>query len=99
MVTVVNIRKTHMYHVYIGRPGGSFPDAPFGNPFTVEEHGRGIALAKFSRWFKSDEPAAVAYRTKVDEVIGPDDTLGCFCTPNPCHGDIIAAYVNNGYKV
>jgi len=95
MVKVVNINAGSYYTVYCGRPGKGITNAPFGNPFTVNEYGRGNALVKFNRWFCS--PESEEYRNKIKEIIKPNSILGCFCKPNPCHCDTIAWYVNRGY--
>jgi len=102
MCKVVNIRYSNCT-VYCGRPGKGITDAPFGNPFTVQEYGKGVALAKFSRWFKSDEPAAIAMRETIKNRIIKDDVLGCFCKDQSgsgtCHADIIAKFVENDYDI
>lgn len=96
MCSVVNLRSSR-FTVYIGRPGRGLP-GPFGNPFIVGQHGaRGECVRLFESWFASD--AATTYRKLVDTHIKPSDVLGCFCKPAACHGDIIARYVNNGYRL
>ena len=95
MCTVVNLRQ-HRYDVYIGRAGKGQPDT-FGNPFRVGVDGaQGECVKKFEDWFYSDDGAF--FRSHVDATIKPGDVLGCFCKPLACHGDVIAAYVNNNYQ-
>lgn len=98
MVKVVNLRR-EAYDVYMGRPGKG-QAGPFGNKFIVGQHGeRGECVELFAQWFRSNDPDAVEYRQKVDEIIKPDHRLGCFCKPQACHADIVADYVNNGYNL
>lgn len=103
MCRAVNIRFQE-YDIYIGRPGKGITDAPFGNPHPVDSlcpickvvHGRGEAVAAFKPWFYSEEGKLM--RQLVEDRIKPGMRLGCFCKPlRECHGDVIAAYVNNNY--
>lgn len=85
--------------IYIGRPGKGLA-GPYGNPFLVGQHGnRGECVLKFREWFYGDSPAAQKMRERARSEIGPYDRLGCFCAPAACHGDVIAEYVNSGYKM
>lgn len=98
MCKVVNVQHSN-YTVYVGRPGHG-RSGPFGNPFRLGRDyltpSQGVAL--FRKWFVSPAPDAVEYRRLVRARIGPDDVLGCFCKPyRPCHGDVIAEYVEAGY--
>jgi len=97
MCKAVNLRS-ESYDIYIGRAGKG-QEGIFGNPFIVGAHGaRGECVIKFETWFKSDDADAAYMRDMVRTHIKPGMRLGCFCKPATCHGDIIAAYVNNGYK-
>jgi len=85
---VVHCKKAP-YDVYIGRGKGSI----WGNPFTHIEKG---TLARFV--VASREEAIAAYRkwilgqpellARLPELQGK--TLGCWCAPLPCHGDVLA---------
>lgn len=98
MVKVVNLRR-EAYDVYMGRPGKG-QEGPYGNPYIVGIHGeRGECVDLFEQMFISDTPEGIAYRARVDKGIKPNDRLGCFCAPKRCHADIVAKYVNNGYKL
>jgi hypothetical protein len=98
MVRVVNLRH-EAYDIYMGRPGKGQAGL-FGNKFIIGKDGkRGECVGLFEDWFGSNEPDAVAYRKLVDQTIKPNDRLGCFCKPAACHADIVAEYVNNGYKL
>jgi hypothetical protein len=91
MTTVVNIHKTPvaMYskdYVYIGRP------TIFGNPFDVKTHGRKKCLVMFEEYFKHKIANVSSFKSAVHELKGK--TLGCFCKPAGCHGDIIKRYLD-----
>lgn len=82
--------KVEKFDVYIGRP------SVWGNPFS---HKQGT-LAKFQ--VKSREEAVAAYRTwiltqpqlmaRLHELKGK--TLGCWCKPASCHGDVLMELAN-----
>ena len=81
---VVNKYK-EPYDVYIGR--GSI----WGNPFTVQEHGRDICIQMYEQYIRerlSNEPALVQELLTLK-----GKTLGCFCKPKPCHGDILVKLI------
>ena len=81
--------------ISIGRAGDGH-DGRFGNPFVVGKDGEvGECVEKFREWFYSDDMDAEVMREQVDFEIKPGMRLGCFCKPNPCHGDVIAEYVNS----
>jgi len=73
---VVHFRK-EPYDIYIGRP------SKWGNPFTVEEYGRGGAINKFREWVAGQPELVKKIRR---ELTGR--TLGCWCRPRDCHGDV-----------
>ncbi len=93
---VVNLRREH-YDVYIGRPGKN-KRGFFGNPIKVGAkchacglfHGRGGTLeccgGKYLIPRLHTDPAFAA---RVRALQGR--RLGCFCAPNACHGDYLAA--------
>jgi hypothetical protein len=88
--TVVNIRDEE-YDVYIGRAGKG-EDGYFGNPFPLEDKsGRGSTLEKYKEYFYKRIQTDPQFREKVHALKGK--RLGCFCKPHPCHGDIIAEYL------
>jgi len=84
---VVNLRK-EKYDVFIGR--GSI----FGNPYRITKlHTRGMVMFFYREWFYNQlkDPIFKAEVEKLRDV----DTLGCYCKPLPCHGDIILEYLEN----
>jgi hypothetical protein len=85
--TVVNIRKEKC-DVYIGRPN------KWGNPFNEKEHGsRTEVIKKYKEWL-INSPDAEEVRNSLYELEGK--TLGCWCKPKACHGDVLAEIIDNG---
>jgi hypothetical protein len=82
---VVNIR-TAPCDVYIGRPG------PFGNPYVIGSDGdRDEVIRKFRMYFYQRLKIDPEFKTKVEALRGR--TLGCYCAPLSCHGDVILEWV------
>uniref|UniRef100_A0A6M3LIG7 DUF4326 domain-containing protein n=1 Tax=viral metagenome TaxID=1070528 RepID=A0A6M3LIG7_9ZZZZ len=84
---VINLHK-EKYDVYIGR--GSM----FGNPYPLtHSNTRKIVIDLYREWFYNQlkYPEFKAAVEKLRDV----DTLGCYCKPLPCHGDIIVEYLEN----
>lgn len=77
MTKVVNVYKDD-YTVYIGRP------SKWGNPFEIGKDGsREEVLRKYKQYIlKRPELLEMLPQLK-------NETLGCFCKPKPCHGDIL----------
>lgn len=99
MTEVINIRNGDKFDAYIGRAGHN-QDGYYGNPHIIgycplcrRTHDREDSLKEYKIYFYK--------RLEEDEVfkIGvkllKDNTLGCFCKPLPCHGDIIKEYLDN----
>jgi len=71
------------YDVYIGRP------SKWGNPFVIGVDGdREDVIRKYREWIvKQDHLLA-----SLDELRGK--TLGCWCAPEACHGDVLVEMLN-----
>lgn len=83
---VVHIKDK--YDVYIGRP------SIFGNPFRVfGVNGREKAINQFKDYFYNRTDIDPEFYLEVMKLEGK--TLGCFCKPLACHGDIIAEFVDD----
>ncbi len=90
--TVVNL-KTHKYDQYIGRAGHG-QDGYFGNPFKIQPGmDRGSTINSFKGYFYNRLRNDPQFKAKVLTLKGK--TLGCFCKPHTCHGDVIAEYLND----
>jgi hypothetical protein len=88
---VVNLRL-EPYDVYIGRPGHG-RDGYFGNPFRLRPGlERDVVLATYRAWFLRRVELDPKFRRRVLALRGK--TLGCFCKPAACHGDVIAEWVD-----
>lgn len=95
MTTRVVNKYKETYDVYIGR------GSKWGNPFS---HKDGTQAQ-----FKVDtrEQAVECYRFWITRGEGQEllkdlhelknKTLGCFCKPQACHGDILAELINHEY--
>ena len=80
-VTKVVNKYRESYDVYIGR--GSV----WGNPFTVKEFGRDRCIEMYREYIikQLDQDPEL-----VQELLAlKGKTLGCFCKPQSCHGDIL----------
>ena len=86
---VVHCKKEE-FDVYIGR------GSKWGNPYshkegTLAEHvvgSRSEAIQKFEEYLLSNEELMES----LSELKGK--TLGCWCKPKSCHGDILLKYSN-----
>jgi hypothetical protein len=84
MIKVVHCKK-EPYDVYIGRP------SKWGNPFshlsgTLAQYkvkSREEAVQKYSEWILT-QPELLGSLHELQ-----DKTLGCWCKPKACHGDVL----------
>lgn len=88
MTTVINIKNTKKYDVYIGR--GSI----WGNPFDYRKLGitREECVERYKEYFYKKLENQI-FRDKTHKL--KNKTLGCFCVPLKCHGQVIADYLNS----
>ena len=76
-------RGTH--DIYIGRP------SKWGNPFVIGKDGtREQVIQKYRNWLMT-QPSLLA---ALPELKGR--TLGCWCSPAACHGDVLAELADAG---
>jgi len=82
MTRVVNCRY-ESYDVYIGRP------SKWGNPFVVGRDGtREVVIEKYRKWLLG-QPKLLS---QLHGLKGK--RLGCWCSPLPCHGDVLVEMLN-----
>ncbi len=81
---VVNLHKERC-DVYIGRP------SDFGNPFSVWKYGRKGCIAMYWQYFCDRIEHDPEFKKAVEALKGK--TLGCFCKPKACHGDVIVEFL------
>ena len=82
--------KQQPYDVYIGRP------SKYGNPFShkrvpgaLRVSNRGEAIWRYYLWLR-DNPETL--NEFIRELRGK--TLGCWCPPKPCHGDVLTCLIS-----
>jgi len=84
---VVSLKNSAKYG-YSGR--GSY----WGNPYSMYDEGetREDVIRKFEYDFENDN-FPKKKKSEVYRLHGK--TLGCFCKPLPCHGDVLARFLNS----
>ena len=86
MTRVVNKNK-EKYDVYVGRP------SIFGNPYILkDESERDLVIARYKKYFYNRLETDSEFKEKILEL--KNKTLGCFCSPRKCHGDVIKEYLD-----
>jgi len=75
--------KKKKFDVYIGRPG------KWGNPFEIGKDGTREDVVKKYRAWVVEQPVLMS---SLHELKGK--TLGCWCAPRACHGDVLAELAN-----
>ncbi len=97
--SVVHCKKDR-YDVYIGRP------SVWGNPWGITKDSkadffvctREEAVANYEKWLKGEDFSGVLSERRMEilrrlpELKGK--TLGCWCSPKICHGDILEKMAN-----
>ena len=79
---VVNMTDHH-YDVRIDRK------TKWGNPYVIGVHGtRAEVIKLYEEWIQTQEHLM----NSLHELEGK--TLGCWCKPRACHGDVLAKMVN-----
>jgi hypothetical protein len=75
--------KREPYDVYIGRP------SKWGNKFVIEKDGtREEVIEKYREWLLQQKDLM----DDLHELKGK--TLGCWCSPQACHGDVLSELAN-----
>lgn len=79
MPTTVVHCKHARHDVYIGRP------SKWGNPFVIgRDSTRADVIRKYEAWIHT-QPHLLAALPELRS-----KTLGCWCSPAACHGDVLA---------
>ena len=82
MTTCIVHCKKESYDIYIGRP------SKWGNPFQIGKDGtRDEVIEKFKNWILT-QPNLLK---DLHEIKGK--TLGCWCKPKSCHGDVLVELI------
>ena len=84
--TVVNVRRDE-YDIYIGRGNRRYGLARsiWANPFHIGPDGNRQRVIDHYRAYLLRTPELLA---RLPELKG--QRLGCWCAPEPCHGDVLA---------
>lgn len=97
--TVVNIKTGARGDVYIGRgAGGRVATTPgergyFGNPVAMHsEADRSKVIEEYRRYFTRRIESDPTFRAEVLKL--RDRQLVCWCHPLPCHGHVMAAWLD-----
>lgn len=91
MCKVVNLYK-EPFDIYIGRAGKG-QDGYFGNPVKlIKGEERGATIERYKEYFYKRLDEDKEFKERIESLKGK--TLGCFCKPQACHGDVIAEYLN-----
>lgn len=84
--------KRAPYDVYIGRP------SEWGNPYVLKsEQVRGSTIDAYREYLWREvrkNPEEMIHKLRALE----GKTLGCWCHPKPCHGNVIALAVEWALK-
>lgn len=84
MTTVVKVdRRTNNFTLYIGRAWAGLPESKWHNPFRIIGNNRAECLLRYQAYVRS-RPDLMAALHEID-----DQVLGCWCHPEPCHGDVL----------
>jgi len=74
--------KREAYDVYIGRP------SMWGNPYQIGRDGtRQEVIEKYEVYLRGSPHLMAALPTLAGK------TLGCWCSPKPCHGDALVRLI------
>jgi hypothetical protein len=88
-MSIVHCKK-EPYDVYIGRGRDPRSGEPgrWGNPFRTGRDGsREEVIARYAEWLGDEVDAE---RISLAEPAARDGrTLGCWCAPEPCHGNVL----------
>ena len=99
MTKIVNLTKEKCDFKITRRRDNTIADPPdfgfLGNPFFVKEYGREGCIEEFKEYFYERLETDKEFKKAVLDLKGK--TLGCFCKPLKCHGDIVVDYIEN-YK-
>ena len=88
MTRVVNIKKYNGDYVYIGR------GSKWGNPYLIGKDGtRDEVIIKYEQYIRG-KPELLA---DLPKLVG--ETLGCYCHPKKCHGDILVKLLHERGEV
>ena len=82
---------------YIGRP------SILGNPyFMISERARTRVIDDYRVWLSKEMSKKEAVYTEMKKILELSKThdvhLKCYCSPKPCHGDVIKEVIEKGFE-
>lgn len=86
-----NRGENHMNNTPTGEPGW------LGNPYKKEDYGREECIERFREDFIKRLENDPEFRSAVENLQGK--TLGCWCKPKPCHGDVILEFLRGDITI
>lgn len=104
MISVVNVRRTRQGVHYVGRACGGFQASALANQWRRQVvGGKQPAIQLYRQWLNRVVRAGVlgescpAWEELVQLVElhkqGQDIRLGCWCTPEPCHAEVVRSAI------
>ncbi len=87
MVKVVNC-KNEKFDVYIGRKCYGYEASKWANPFIIKRDGSRLECIKKYETYLLNNDILI---NSLHELMGK--TLGCWCKPKQCHGDVLKKFV------
>jgi hypothetical protein len=86
---VIHVRQMKPGDIYIGRSCYGYKDSGWGNPFKIGPgQSREQVITKYREWVVK-QPQLMA---RLKELKGK--RLACWCKPEACHGDVLAALLD-----
>src|ERR1700739_1109100 len=83
--------KKEPYDVYIGRPTHGIHGSIWGNPFKIGQDGtRDEGIQKYRKYLLGKSQLLRQLESLRGKV------LGCWCSPQRCHGDVLIELLNGG---
>lgn len=97
MIKIVNVTKTDEFDVYIGRRFKmgryNFEESIFHNPFRINDSmNRKQCLDSFKDYLQDRCKEDLDFAYQLYQL--KDKTLGCWCAPASCHGNVIKELVD-----
>lgn len=87
MTTLINLRKTKIYHYKIDR------DTEYGNQYKIGVHGDRIkCVSLYKDYFHNRILTDQNFLNKILQM--KDQILACWCVPDLCHGHVIIDFLD-----
>lgn len=91
MIKIANIKKKEPFDLYIGRQNKwlNLEGSKWANPFPMKNEGMRQEVLNNYENYIIDTPELFWALNELEGL-----TLGCYCSPKKCHGDVLI-YLNN----